>query len=403
MHTHTLFVALLATAVSAQKVILAVKPTLNAPAPVTLDYVDPPANIVLNTRDFPVKVAYANIPEGELMDVHVDLIGDGGYTWFGGGLVQVAGPAGEATIPIEVRVPSYYGGKLAVHAFVTPAGGNFEQRVANAPNLEVGIDHTPVNAIGVLCQPRQVKPGTPFTINLWFTQTHAREMDLIAVALHADTKEYFGGFQVPIKEQQGHVSGMFDLHKAPLDAPIKFKAWLSPRGEVAPNYVTYTMLTLPLGLELLQPCNPNPNNEWTQTGLPEANWIELHDVPKVVSPGEKLKLRLAYNLQPEKQKVAHNATLAMMTWDWKTHEAKEIVSVKTQLTPVFNEALVALTIPAEAQNGPDGVYFVVYLADMASVEDRVYQVTFDAPTPPREVEIGAAAGAVAAVHMLRRQ
>ena len=39
MHTHTLFVALLATAVSAQKMILAVKPTLNAPAGVTLDYV----------------------------------------------------------------------------------------------------------------------------------------------------------------------------------------------------------------------------------------------------------------------------------------------------------------------------------------------------------------------------
>jgi len=40
-------------------------------------------------------------------------------------------------IPIEVRVPSYYGGNLSVHAFVTPAGGGFEQRVANAPELEV--------------------------------------------------------------------------------------------------------------------------------------------------------------------------------------------------------------------------------------------------------------------------
>lgn len=39
MHTHTLVVALLATAVSAQKMILAVKPTLNAPAAVTLYYV----------------------------------------------------------------------------------------------------------------------------------------------------------------------------------------------------------------------------------------------------------------------------------------------------------------------------------------------------------------------------
>ncbi|KAM3568174.1 hypothetical protein VYU27_009701 [Nannochloropsis oceanica] len=137
MYIRTLFVLLLATVVSAQKTILALKPTFNATAAITLDYIDPPANIVLNTRDFPIKVAFANVPDGEVMDVHVDLIGDGGYTWFGGGLVQVTGPAGEATIPIEVRVPSYYGGNLSVHAFVTPAGGGFEQRVANAPELEV--------------------------------------------------------------------------------------------------------------------------------------------------------------------------------------------------------------------------------------------------------------------------
>ena len=49
--------------------------------------------------------------------------------------------------------------------------------------------------------------------------------------------------------------------------------------------------------------------------------------------------------------MAANATVAMMTWDWKTHEAKEITSVKTQLTPVFDEALVALTIPEDAING----------------------------------------------------
>ena len=67
---------------------------------------------------------------------------------------------------------------------------------------QVGIDHTPVNAIGVLCQPRVVTPGKRFVLNLWFTQTHAREMDLIVVALNGDTKEYYGGFQVGVKEQQ---------------------------------------------------------------------------------------------------------------------------------------------------------------------------------------------------------
>lgn len=82
-----------------------------------------------------------------------------------------------------MRVPSYYGGTLSMHAFLTPAGGTFEQRVATAPELDVGIDRTPTNAIGILCQPRAVAPGKPFVVNIWFTQTHARPSDLIAVAL----------------------------------------------------------------------------------------------------------------------------------------------------------------------------------------------------------------------------
>lgn len=48
--------------------------------------------------------------------------------------------------------------------------------------------------------------------------------------------------------------------------------------------MSYTMINLPLAAETLQPCNPIPNNEWTQTGLPEANWVELHDVPKAFKP-----------------------------------------------------------------------------------------------------------------------
>lgn len=55
-------------------------------------------------------------------------------------------------------------------------------------------------------------------------------------------------------------------------------------GEKAPNYVSYTMINLPLAAETVQPCNPIPNNEWTQTGLPEANWLELHGVPKTFAP-----------------------------------------------------------------------------------------------------------------------
>lgn len=35
----------------------------------------------------------------------------------------------------QVRVPSYYGGTLSMHAFLTPKAGTFEQRVATAPEL----------------------------------------------------------------------------------------------------------------------------------------------------------------------------------------------------------------------------------------------------------------------------
>ncbi len=48
--------------------------------------------------------------------------------------------------------------------------------------------------------------------------------------------------------------------------------------------MSYTMINVPLGPETVQPCNPIPNNEWTQTGLPQANWVELHDVPKTFKP-----------------------------------------------------------------------------------------------------------------------
>jgi len=46
-------------------------------------------------------------------------------------------PSFPPQVPIEVRVPSYFAGNLSVHAFLTPAGGSFQARVANAPELEV--------------------------------------------------------------------------------------------------------------------------------------------------------------------------------------------------------------------------------------------------------------------------
>lgn len=38
------------------------------------------------------------------------------------------------------------------------------------------------------------------------------------------------------------MSGHFQLQQGDIHLPLKFKAWISPRGEEAPNYVSYTMV-----------------------------------------------------------------------------------------------------------------------------------------------------------------
>jgi len=50
-----------------------------------------------------------------------------------------------------------------------------------------------------------------------------------------------GGFTIPINQMHGQVSGYFQLAGGDVKLPLKFKAWISPRGEEAPNYVRYAL------------------------------------------------------------------------------------------------------------------------------------------------------------------
>lgn len=45
---------------------------------------------------------------------------------------------------------------------------------------------------------------------------------------------------------------------------------------------------------------------------------------------------------------------------------------------MFDEAVVPLAVPADAVNGPDGIYFVAFIEGL-NVEDRVYETKLDAP------------------------
>jgi hypothetical protein len=51
-----------------------VKPTLNAPAPPSVDFVAPPANVSLNSRDVPIQIGFTGMPAGTEVSV-VSLIG----------------------------------------------------------------------------------------------------------------------------------------------------------------------------------------------------------------------------------------------------------------------------------------------------------------------------------------
>lgn len=93
---------------------------------------------------------------------------------------------GTADVPIEVRVAPDYQGPLTLKA--TLNGQTAEQKLT--------IDPHPVNAIGISCQPSTAVLDSTFNINLWYTQTHARASDIIAVCLDGNTKQYYGGCKV---------------------------------------------------------------------------------------------------------------------------------------------------------------------------------------------------------------
>ena len=66
-----------------------------------------------------------------------------------------------------------YTGTMTLKTYLTPTG-DARELAAAAPVTGITIDKTPVDAIGVLCQPTMVPMGGEFNLNLWYTQTHKR-------------------------------------------------------------------------------------------------------------------------------------------------------------------------------------------------------------------------------------
>ncbi len=56
--------ACLGAAAPAVTLVPPVKPTLNAAAPPSIDFVEPPANLTLNSRDVPITIGFKGAPDG---------------------------------------------------------------------------------------------------------------------------------------------------------------------------------------------------------------------------------------------------------------------------------------------------------------------------------------------------
>lgn len=177
---------------------------------------------------------------------------------------------------------------------------------------------------------------------------------------HSTTRQYFGGFTVPISQTRGQVSGNFQLMQGDIHLPLKFKAWISPRGEEAPNYVSYTMVRLPLllvggavgglvwsglawpgdlarcdshthphhttpqiemplGYNVINDCPNMGKQEYNQGGT--ADWLELKQVPNTIARGQNVPIGIEYNLVSENEAQME---LSLMSWNWRTHEASQV-------------------------------------------------------------------------------
>jgi len=261
-------------------------------------------------------------------------------------------------------------------------GTNFE--AWGEQSMQPRNDGVARDAVGVLCQPSVVTAGTSFNVQLWYTQSHNREADLIAVALQADTKEYFGGCKVPISGLQGQTDCQFNLKQG--NGPLKFKTWISPRGEDAPNYITYVMINVPVGYETRDSC-PSIGFNQRSPQLPPANWVQLTSVPDTIGRGQNAQLLINYNLA-----TLSDATLSvnLMTWDWATHGSNPIATSNMVISSKSNAINYNFAVPANAQPGPDGLYFTAYITPVNGgyesrvAEDRIYRLSIGgASSAPR--------------------
>ena len=158
--------------------------------------------------------------------------------------------------------------------------------------------------------------------------------------------------------------------------PLKFKAWI---GGVAPDYDSYTMIPITLGGHVENACPNIGQKQFTPTDLAPTDWIDIVQAPKTIRKGDTVGVKIEYNLvsHPEAE-----VQVSLQTWDWPTHTSNAIAGATTTITKGHFDGVLNVPVPADAPNGRDGIFFVVYFTPVGGdyanrlAEDRNYNTAF---------------------------
>jgi len=145
------------------------------------------------------------------------------------------------------------------------------------------------------------------------------------------------------------------------------------------------MIDIKLGNNVQNACPDIGQQMTTPQDLPPANWIDIIQVPATLAKGDSVPVKVEYNLitAPEAE-----LQVSLQSWNWATHESKQIAGTTTTVQKGHLEGTINVPIPANAQDGRDGCFFVAYFTPVGGTyatrlgEDRNYNTKFGWQTSP---------------------
>jgi len=232
------------------------------------------------------------------------------------------------------------------------------------------------NDVGMTCYPQVVAAGQPVNVNVWYTLTHARPVDIHVNLLNHDSKLYYAGNIVEVDGQRGEATVSFTLPDF-VQEPFMWKVYLTPRGEPFPNFidgkgadkqgVSETGMVIPLGAEVVGQCPDIGVNSFTPNVRGMGNsYVQIVNKPDTFNDGAPLSI----DVESYSTIGPADVTMTLMKQGENTVIASTTVPVEA------GKSMQTITLDTPAGKG---AYDVKYRNDVTNVEYPVYVVVYMTP------------------------